>query len=450
MRIITQQLTRMKLKKYVLIAIAFCGFLSMQAQQTAAVLLPSAKKTYRSQTKAADLQARARKSKALITSGQLVQIYDSVYIWNWDSLNLSWNLESKWVDIVYDGNNNITDMINKEYQNMSWVLGTRISNVYDSNNNQTNETQYTWNGSGWDNSYKTAYTYDSNNNQLSEENTFWDGNAWENDSKFTSTYDAKNNKVTFVYQTGATSGWDNATKNIYSYDANDSLTGDILQNWDSAGWINFTQRLYTYDSNNIKIAMLYQLWSNPVWDDIAKSSYDYLNGNLIGELFQNNTGTTYENYWRSQFSYDANNNRTGERYQKWMTGNWINMVSNENAFDTDNFMKNAVSKNFDETGVKITEGDSLVFHYHTTTTGILSHAADNAELKIYPNPSNGQFRAQLEHGVIVYVELYNLTGQKILQQKSGVIDVSIFPKGVYLIRIKDATEQVYTKRVMIN
>src|ERR1017187_7757685 len=64
-----------------------------------------------------------------------LQLFDSIYYWDWDTISTGW----------------------KNYHKS-------INYVYDSKNNLTSELDQIWNGSLWENSYKRFYAYDANNN----------------------------------------------------------------------------------------------------------------------------------------------------------------------------------------------------------------------------------------------------------------------------------------------
>lgn len=130
-------------------------------------------------------------------------------------------------------------------------------------------------------------------------------------------------------------------------------------------------------------------------------------------------------------------------------GVWLNQYDNKYSYDANNFIYKSVSKAFNAAGNMVTSGDSIIAYYHTVTVGISSVGKNSNQLKIYPNPSNGKFTVELEHGSLTNVEIYTSTGQKLVQQKSGAIDMSSFPEGVYVVRVVD-NERAYTKRIVIN
>ena len=416
----------MKFKNYLLIAIVFFSFSTIVAQQE-------------------------KTNYSLPSSNNELKRYDSIYVWELDTLNKKWVLYEKSVELTYDVNNNLTDKIRKTLENNSWINDYRVTNSYDANNNHLNVTESSWNGSAWDYKYRIEYTYDSKNNQLSETKQSWDVSAWKNLSHYLYTYDSNNNKTLQVYEDASGTGWKNPTQTTYTYDANNNLTKDVAQFWDASLsiWKNSNQRLYTYNSDNKQLTMLTQNWNeaSSAWVDNAIVTNDYLNGSLISKHAQTYAGTSLVEYSLTLYTYDGNNNLTSETFQKPASGKWINWYNIKYTYDSGDYMNYSVSKNYDKAGEKIISSDSTVY-FHGMSTGILSLATDNNELNIYPNPSTGKFTVELQQAVMINVEVYNLTGQKILQQKSGAIDMSTFPKGVYFVSTV-SDKQAYTKRIVI-
>ena len=73
------------------------------------------------------------------------------------------------------------------------------------------------------------------------------------------------------------------------------------------------------------------------------------------------------------------------------------------------------------------------------------------EVKVYPNPSKGQFQLELPNAGQAAVEVYNISGQLIWSQTvsgNGMIDLGAQAKGVYLMRIKSGA-MVSDKKIVI-
>ncbi|MFT3793584.1 T9SS type A sorting domain-containing protein [Flavobacterium sp.] len=86
-------------------------------------------------------------------------------------------------------------------------------------------------------------------------------------------------------------------------------------------------------------------------------------------------------------------------------------------------------------------------------TGVLqtNHFDTNADgIAVYPNPSNGQFHVETETAAeAMDLEVIDLAGRTILQQTAGnTIDLSGFPKGMYLLNIRIGQES-YSKKLML-
>ena len=68
-----------------------------------------------------------------------------------------------------------------------------------------------------------------------------------------------------------------------------------------------------------------------------------------------------------------------------------------------------------------------------STLGIVDNNIDFS-LKIYPNPTTNEVTIE-SNSKIDKVEVYDLTGKKIMQNKTNKIYLEVFPKGVYILKI---------------
>jgi hypothetical protein len=83
----------------------------------------------------------------------------------------------------------------------------------------------------------------------------------------------------------------------------------------------------------------------------------------------------------------------------------------------------------------------------------------NSELgetpEIYPNPVTGQQVTVMTSRSILFVQILNITGKIVLQQKypplTPKVDIDLSPleKGIYLIRIGLPDNNLYTEKIMI-
>lgn len=86
------------------------------------------------------------------------------------------------------------------------------------------------------------------------------------------------------------------------------------------------------------------------------------------------------------------------------------------------------------------------------TTGVEEVAGATNDVVIFPNPSNGIFSIQYQNNAPQSIEIYNVVGEKIYSTISNKethdIDISLFPKGVYFVKLDDG-EKVIAKKIVI-
>ena len=107
----------------------------------------------------------ALEKQLLIQSG-LIKLYDSIYYWSWDTLNIGWNYKRNLTKMVYDANNNLTSCIGQWWNGFEWEDSYKYTNSFDVYNNWIGDLTQCWDGAKWMNISKYSYTYDANNNLI--------------------------------------------------------------------------------------------------------------------------------------------------------------------------------------------------------------------------------------------------------------------------------------------
>lgn len=79
-------------------------------------------------------------------------------------------------------------------------------------------------------------------------------------------------------------------------------------------------------------------------------------------------------------------------------------------------------------------------------TGNFASAQD--QIAVYPNPSEGVFHVEAPHGSQINLEVNDLAGRTILQKEGQTVDLSAFPKGIYLLNINDG-QHTYSKKIIL-
>jgi hypothetical protein len=401
---------------------------------------------------------------------ELIQIFDSIYYWQWDTISIGWSIDTKTINMVYDAKNNLTSEVEQKWNSNAWENDEKHTNTYDANNNLTRELTQYWIGSGsvvWLNSSQYIYTYDINNNSICALWQNWNNhNAWENYLQFTSTYDANNNQVSWLWQNWNGSAWVNSMQYIRTYDANNNETSRLTKTWNGNDWVNSYQFFYTYDANNNPTSYLYQNWNGNAWENGWNRTYAYdasnnlislsgqtwngsawvnsslqtysydANNNKTNDLYQNWNGNAWENYQQSTYTYDINNNMTSQFFQNWQNNAWVSGFQQIYAYDANNFTVSESHKGWNVAGTEIAFGDSNYYYFHTAL-GIDELKVPMEGIVVYPNPSSDKIT--IETPVRGHLFIHNLNGQQLLHQEiaepTTTVDVSTLPSGVYVVKL---------------
>jgi len=403
----------------------------------------------------------------------LIQIYDSLYYWRWDTITIGWKISSKAIDMVYDGNNNLISNITQQFNSISWVNSYKYTNIYDASNNLINETGYLWTGTdwmnsnqniytydgnnnqtsfiskqwniGWVNILKFIYTYDANNNQISYLRQNWNGSAWENTSLITYNYDGYNNWTSYLKQKWNGIAWENSWQFTFTYDVNNNLTIELQKKWTNNEWNNFAKYSHTYDANNNDISGLAQIWDGTTWVNSSLLIQIYnANNDWTSRLWQGWNGNTWENYHQETYTYDANGNNTSLTGQDWNGNAWLNSNQELYTYDANNFRSNYSHKNWNNAGFAIIVGDSAHYYFHTAS-GTNELITQGRAITVFLNPSTEKIT--ISNTTRGSLSILDLNGHQFLQQEitepNAIIDVSGLKSGVYFVRVtSERTVQV--------
>ena len=172
----------------------------------------------------------------------LIQLYDSIYGWQWDTLDIGWKNDSRLIDIIYDANNNLTSFIEQSRNSSAWENVSKYISAYDASNNEISYLHQTWNGSDWENSFQGIYTYDAGNNLTNELYQSWNGSAWVNEEQYIYTYDANNNQTSWLMANLERQRLGEFLRQyVYSFDASNNMTNELYQTWNGSAWENYYQ-----------------------------------------------------------------------------------------------------------------------------------------------------------------------------------------------------------------
>jgi hypothetical protein len=388
-----------------------------------------------------------------VNQRSLIQIYDSVYHWQWDTLNSIWEVQSKTIGLVYNTTNNLTNYTTQILNAGVWENSENYTATYDVNGNLTGRVTQTWHGA-WLNVQKSIYIYDANNNQTGNVVQNWVGHSWINNQQSLYTYDADNNLINYLYQNWNGSIWINSSISSYSYDANNNLASELSQTWNGISWENSQQYIYNYNANNYMVSVLVQNWNGSAWADSHQSFYTYdADNNLVNVLSKNFEGNVWVNSSQSIYSFDINNNMTGIFGQTWNGNSWVNAWQFLYVYDINNFTTSYAYKYWDNTGNELMGGDSSYYYAHTIV-GIKNLPIHDQNITISPNPNSGKFIIS-SNSFITSIEVFNLFGDRIYSdfnlncQILKAIDMSNVPKGIYIAKVQSG-KGMHSRKIVIH
>lgn len=74
--------------------------------------------------------------------------------------------------------------------------------------------------------------------------------------------------------------------------------------------------------------------------------------------------------------------------------------------------------------------------------GVKNKPKKELGVKVYPNPTNGRVKIEVEENGFERVEIYSIQGTKLLDSDQPEVDLSDFPSGMYFFKINDSTKTI--------
>ena len=141
-------------------------------------------------------------------------------------------------------------------------------------------------------------------------------------------------------------------------------------------------------------------------------------------------------------------NESSNSYITYYNGtNWVNIAAAEIEYAQSYMM----DFNFEDGIVTayISTVDMGVIRYEfeiDETAGINDVVSE--KLNIFPNPSSGIIQVNTGNDPVTKIELYNITGQKVLESASGTIDMSRLNSGIYIVKAETTAGKSLSAKVV--
>lgn len=293
-----------------------------------------------------------------------ITLRDSLYFFAWNSIDSLWERVSS-SHYTYDGQNNRTYSLTRNWVSDSWENSQLREYFYDEKGNRFKEVENNWNDGeqqwentrqkmfyyneyhnltsyvvqnwneiqlSWNNSAKYLYDYDSQQNW-----TYWEKQTWNSDSlKWISSL-----RFLWVYQEGvlttftrqtwnsSDSSWIKKEMSDYFYNPTNDLTEERQSIWQGVDstWQEKTIIRYTYNLEGEVTEKFYQSWDEGILKDLALYTYGYSGPGQVSEIvYFSRNSTDWDTTYRYLFDYDEFGTLIRETDQQWNSGNedWLN------------------------------------------------------------------------------------------------------------------------------
>lgn len=114
------------------------------------------------------------------------------------------------------------------------------------------------------------------------------------------------------------------------------------------------------------------------------------------------------------------------------------------AYHGDKLLVGAPRNDFDENGGEEMSDAGAAFMFKQTTMG-MEEVWSPSTISIYPNPTENQLNISSKEEIKL-VEVFSLSGQKLISTKNKIASVSSLPKGTYIIKVSTVNGKVNTQK----
>ena len=414
-------------------------------------------------------------------------ILNSTTFQSWQ--NSAW-LNSTQMTFTYLPSKKVSQTLLYSWTDPSWVLFGRKTNTYNAALQLTKDLTELYFSNIWMGSSQNFYTYDGNGYLITQIVQSWNGTQFQNSTRTDYTNAAGGLIISDRTQSWSGSAWVNKDSSHYEYNGKNQITSSISFNWAVNQWVNSDRSTYTY-VNNLLTQELDQNWINNAWVNTGRITLTYDNFERLKSLLEQTWDVPTQNWINSsleEFSYTAScgalpltlisfdaDVKSGDVHLQWKTTNEINTSGFMIQKSTDAVHFNTIG-NVPSTGGKTINQYSFEDIILNDQTGILYYRLlmkdidgkstlsdikrvdinSRGSLAFFPNPVKDQIIFVLPKTLLnADVRIINQSGSPVLIQKFGnitggtrnTIDVSVLPKGMYMIQISDGNT-ISTKKFL--
>lgn len=313
-----------------------------------------------------------------------------------------------------------------------------------------------WEDAKWNNWQKGTYSYDENDFLSHHLYQNWNKVtlSWKDysQSTFSNTVEGKIDESEFQMWDTVVAGWVNTSKEKYSYHVSGKPSVQISQQWGADVWHDFFKRESSYDENNYLINELTRIWDTSKIEWKKSTQVEYVN-NTDGTINEYTTQYwselnaswvisgratySYKNpekptmiVWQSyinekwiynlkiNYNYDANGFLIHSQSEIWdeIEGKWVLKDQSNTVNNNDGTIQETINQSWDANKNAWVNTARYTYRYETTVGFEL---LNKKCLKLYPNPTQGNFTVDLVgFDGNSFVNIINTQGQVVKKIKT--------------------------------
>lgn len=292
-----------------------------------------------------------------------------------------------------------------------------------------------------------SYTYDSENRVLSMQLDEGPGLGKQIQHKYQYVYNKNTSKLdSLIYLEKQRGDPTDVQLVLFYYDKKTgNLLSQVQKKWTATGqkWESASKSEFTYNTDGKLIEELYSYYKGNFWN--ANLRYEYVydeRGLLKSKIMYQPIYRQWRRIYTIEYSNIENDqpNLMESKYNFWggNTGEYVNSF---------------IPYYFNDE-ISVMEASRIELKYTTDITLVTNSSMETGWLKVYPNPSNGVFYIDTQNYYIESWEVFDLNGIRLKGEinhtRTGLIDLTLFPDGIYLIKATTNDNQILKQKINIH
>jgi len=372
----------------------------------------------------------------------------------WNSFEMDWFFRDS-LEYGYSQEGELLFVNIRDFEDGAWPYAKRLANTYDEMGNQLSSTEFTRIDGSWQvqpGDERLRWEYNELGQETLDLSEVWDGADWQPESREISTYQLGSNYLEErLGQDWFDGGWQNVYRiQFVEYDAMGNLLLEVQEWWEEEAWQPHVRLNRSYDGAGALTEQLVETYLEGNWRPAFRRTFEYNNdGHQLGYL-QESWKVETQNWspsYREMYNLDEEGNRLNFLSQSWAPSEeeWRNLILGEYTYNPDGQNTFTLTQRWNSTAGVWENLDRSYYYYGDGITDVAEPPKDGvSNLKIYPNPTDGQFFVKIksEQPQKGQLRLMSINGQtlSVFNINNGgedklMLDLGNFPAGKYVIQL---------------